>query len=570
MDRLANRVAEPAAVVAAGLYFLASTLYYYANSLYFAENGFPFLVNFATYMDYDEYLKMFVIGQGYYPPFYYFFLFLIRSIFGLGYLPFYLSSALFVCGGGLYLYLFLRNTLGKGYAWMGWALYLLIPGTTVFSKQLAIELPLMLFIPAVAYHAQASRRFTRPGACLWLGIWTGLAMLTKWTFPVYVIGIFLYFFMDAAFDLRHRQRRPLRPVQWRNFGMFLGIALVISAPWYLFSFDLSNWLATAANDPNFETYNYLSQFRFSFTLLSVTTGKVWGPVALLIVALLALIAKNRGLLFAAALVLIVAPLALFSIPVHMEDRYLYPLTPAIAALVPAVISRVDRKVVKVLAAAVVMLVLCANHWTVYSPANKTVAQTKGSLFWGQARTREIIRYLDTHLADSPGRKPVIVATHPFWNNYHFKNDYLKYFSATLRSQLHHNFHVASFVQFAYMRFSKDMPQYDFLLLDPVAYRKFFGEGASQQKILLQKFRNGYVDQILGRSLGGFGPEELLNDYDRIQQIFRPLKTFDFPGGSLNILINRRHDAGAPPEGEAPSLSPGVGTTPDAQPETSSL
>ena len=130
-------------------YFLGQIVYYFSRTEFYGQ-GISYIINFLE-IGVRGYVRVYLLGKdfSYYPPLYYTFLLAVWRIVGFSYLAYVLASSLFILGGAAYLYALLRKLCGPLYAMFGLTIFLLIPGTTLFSKSLLIEAPLLLFIPAV-------------------------------------------------------------------------------------------------------------------------------------------------------------------------------------------------------------------------------------------------------------------------------------------------------------------------------------------------------------------------------------------------------------------------------------
>ncbi len=96
-----------------------------------------------------------------------------------------------------------------------------------YSRMFMLDLPLAAMASASFYLLIKTESFSRPVMSLILGIIIGCGVLTKWTFPLYIIVPVLYFFLRGFGESRHKSRRT---------GYLLltaGAAVLVAAPWYL-------------------------------------------------------------------------------------------------------------------------------------------------------------------------------------------------------------------------------------------------------------------------------------------------------------------------------------------------
>jgi 4-amino-4-deoxy-L-arabinose transferase-like glycosyltransferase len=526
------------AACAAGIYYLATNIFYWIDTLYF-QPAFPYIINFVDISPTDYFVN-FLTVQGYYPPFYYIVMGLIWLALGIHHIPFYLSTPLFVLAGAGYLFAYLRKVSDDTAAAFGVALMLFLPGTAVFSTRLTIEAPLMLFLPAIIYHLHASRGFSRPYHALAAGIFSGLAFMTKWTFPVYVGFFYAWFVLDALIDWKKFGLKSLRPVHAKSALSFLASLLIIGAPWYLFVFDPELFKSTVSNDPVMSEYNYFKQFSLSIHLMSLISGQIFGPVLLCVLAVLLAFSKKATWLVAAALLVIAAPLAVFAIPVHQEERYLFPMAPAVAIVVAVALGNLRWKWLKPLAVIILLPLLLYSHWAVYSPTDKyTRPERDESLFWGSAETKTVLEILYQQHQELGLDRALKFARHPFWVNYHSEENYLIYFTY-LNPEWRHRLLVARYTRFLYKEFAESIKDLDILLIDPVQLEWHLN---ADEKALFDHsipYLDGYIDQMQGSQHEGFDLIEVNQDWQRlIVPNFRLLRSLEFNDGfKVDIYLRK--------------------------------
>jgi len=94
-----------------------------------------------------------------------------------------------------------------------------------YSRHYNLDLPLAACVAGAAYFLLRSQGFTKPGAALGFGLWSGLGMLTKVTFPVFLAPIFI---VEMWIHRRERTRRA-----WLWCGLSFLIAAGLAAVWYV-------------------------------------------------------------------------------------------------------------------------------------------------------------------------------------------------------------------------------------------------------------------------------------------------------------------------------------------------
>jgi hypothetical protein len=116
---------------------------------------------------------------------------------------------------------------GSGAGLAGAALVTFAPPIQAMAHQALVDLGLTAFV-VLAYAAWVkSEGFSRFRWSLTLGVVVGLGFLTKWTFPTYILPIA----GSAAVRLIKRNHA-------RHIFLAMGVAVALSAPWYLFNLPI--------------------------------------------------------------------------------------------------------------------------------------------------------------------------------------------------------------------------------------------------------------------------------------------------------------------------------------------
>jgi hypothetical protein len=546
---------EILAIAALLLVFVGETVVYFACTRFYGQ-GITYLINFLE-IGLKGYVRVYLLEFSYYPPFYYACLLLFWPLFRLAYAPYVLAaSALFAAGGGIYAYAIVRRLAGTLPALLALAVFLFIPGTTLFAKSLQIEAPLLLFVPAAWYHLLASEGFAMRRHAVLLGIVTGLGLLTKWTFPAYAGPV--YAAALGAVLWNARGGRGIARTQWIGLAWWLGLTLAIAGPWYAGVFDYARFRASAANDPRFVEYDFARQLSYSLGLLAINAGKVFGAGAAVIAAALLALTPWRGRLLAAIVFLLAVPFVLFAVPVHMEDRYLYPLVPAIALIAALAVGTARGRSARAVAGIGLAALLVYNHLLVYLPLepdkfrdDDPVVHRWGALFWGNAGTPEILGAIDAAAPDAGPGRVYSIAAHPLWTSYHGNYVYLHYFLNRDPAKAA-RFHVALINKFQYADFSAGIGRFDFLVVDEGMKRRYIGqESETIREYFAALSKSEYIDQNYGMSFGKTGLSDVLADVVRIGREYAPVRTFRFEDAyDVTVYMNRKLLPPAAADGES--------------------
>ena len=96
-----------------------------------------------------------------------------------------------------------------------------------FSRSFMLDLPLASLVALSVYLLLRTESFSKFVPSLLLGVSLGAGMLTKWTFPVFLIGPFLFTAYQAF------KNRPGRLLLLRNISASILVGMLLMAPWYI-------------------------------------------------------------------------------------------------------------------------------------------------------------------------------------------------------------------------------------------------------------------------------------------------------------------------------------------------
>jgi hypothetical protein len=197
------------------------------------------------------------------------------------------------------------------------------------SRHLMLDVPLTALGTLEVLALIRSDGFTRLGWSLTAGVLAGLGLLTKWTFPVFLLPIVVYILARPSEGSRPR---------WTCLGAATLVMVVVAAPWYLYHLGLparlvqSAYAAGAAEgDPGLTS---LAGWTYYLRDLPRQVGVV--PTALLMVGL---VMARRTPAFGLLLTWASGPLVLLTLLQNKDSRYTLPILPALALLSVAWIRR---------------------------------------------------------------------------------------------------------------------------------------------------------------------------------------------------------------------------------------
>jgi hypothetical protein len=392
-------------LLALGLCAYALPLYLYAAH---ADNHF---VN--TAIDYSPFFDgstvRFLLHEPYYPPFYYLWLGLGTGLLRLSYAGAVLLSIPLAAAAAFYLSRLAREAGGDAAGWAAPVVFFLLPGAAMALSSTVRDVPLALFACGAVYHGWRSQGGRRLGHAAAFGLHCGLGMLTKWTFPIYLLGWLPLLIRPALRPARAGAGSGTSRSPWPGVALAAAVALALCGWWYVGVLDWTRLWITTRNDPSLPQYDFLGMARLiAASLFDDQLRAFWWPLVALGAVAGSWKPRARGWTASAAAAVISTVLVL-SLVVHAEHRYLFPALPWIAFLiaqaVPLVRSAPRQAVVVALLAAVGVAgyadtVLGWKVWMRGEPMARMsdhcdAYQYRGRLPWNDGRgTRQLARAIE--------------------------------------------------------------------------------------------------------------------------------------------------------------------------------
>jgi hypothetical protein len=122
-----------------------------------------------------------------------------------------------------------QNKNGDKAGFFAFVLFALYPLTTMLSHNFLVEFPLIAFISASIYSLWLTHKTENKKWSIVCGIFVGLGLLTKVTFPAFVLPAFIFIVY-----------RNIRKTSfWKTIALFLPAAIIfsiIAGPYYLYNF----------------------------------------------------------------------------------------------------------------------------------------------------------------------------------------------------------------------------------------------------------------------------------------------------------------------------------------------
>ena len=497
-------------------------------------------------------------GTTYYPPAYLAFVRLAQALVGFNYPRVIYIQASFVLLAALYVGALARR-VGMGEAsYLPAVLFLLLPGTTLAARNLETEMPLLLILPAFAYHLAASAGFRDRKHSFLAGAWAGLGLLTKWTFPAYVVGYALVAGASMFFPApcpSPSQREWPSAGQWWNAALAMLVAIAACGWWYVGVFDRDLWIATTRNHPARLTYSY----GLSLADYLGYVGQMAGLPAVIWIVLGLAFTRRRGRVFLALVFGIALPLLVLAVPVHNEPRYAYPFAPA-AALAFALAATDPRRpgrrrlgAAVAIGASALFYFLSPDAWAALSPSPCTMGPGHLARFSNDPiLDRQSVADRLARVAPELKNRPANVGVHPLWYNFHVRPEILTYEIA--RRDMARRFRAPFYWEYAYGEWRDELRRggFDIVLLDcgpsgdcPATDREMVDDLVNKAG----SYR--FVNQRSGRVAPAFTWDDILSDLDRLHREFRQAAVFDFGDCTRAAVWIKRSYEGREEKGTSP-------------------
>lgn len=199
-----------------------------------------FAIHLSNVLDYFEFLNTkkitdFIIEYRYYPPLSYYITAIFYKFFGINEdiavlsLTFYLIIlffSLFKIGE------FIKND------YLGFLIIISLIGSPFLisqTREYQLDFPLTSMIALNFYLFLKADLFNKTKYSLLFGLTSGLALLTKWTYLIFFIGIVISSFFDKnVFD---KKKINLIKLKLKNILFCFFIVFLIAGPWYINNFD---------------------------------------------------------------------------------------------------------------------------------------------------------------------------------------------------------------------------------------------------------------------------------------------------------------------------------------------
>jgi len=273
-------------------------------------------------------------------------------LFGKKYISALAANHLFVILGSYYFYKFGALISKKREALLGVFILNLFPLIFGLSRTFLVEYGLITLVVVWLYYFLKSNCFESRNYSLILGFITGLGMLMKVTFPVYIIGPMLFLCIRKVIKLKN-----LPGVHIKNALITLIIGMLLAGTWYFKNFVyIVNYAYTSGYGKIAENY----QIGNIFSLKTIIEYWLWiinygisTYMFLLIICLIAMwiiASLSKRSLFELEkeywyflVIWFVVPFIVFTFGVNKDHRYIAPVCPPVALLISIGLNHIPLK-----------------------------------------------------------------------------------------------------------------------------------------------------------------------------------------------------------------------------------
>jgi len=219
----------------------------------------------------------------------------------------------------------------------------MFPMTFGLSRFFLLEFTLIAIVTLCLYLILSHTLLKNFKKSILLGILLGIGLLTKKTFILFIIAPFLLNLVIEIKKIKEEKKLSisdfLRNVRFLNFSLILGIALLISLPWYLYFF-------LNISDKSFRFGLFLPLNGLSFKELTFYLKSLFGELSIINyfcliftpLYFLSPVIKSREKW--TILLWLIVPYIFLSLLDNKEGRYISPILPALALIISASITTI--------------------------------------------------------------------------------------------------------------------------------------------------------------------------------------------------------------------------------------
>ncbi len=329
-----------------------------ANYLWLAVNSKPplddeaiHLISAVKYLDILKHPSLDMVGRLLhvdilYPPLFPFVAALIAAVSGhVNTVAFVMTNAIFLAVTLFCMYFIGLKMKNKWSGILAGSLLMIYPLFFNLSRMFMIEIPLVCMVTLCITLLLYARNFKTRYTCLWAGVIFGLGLLTKQTFPLFIVGPAAFFFIEGFSGFKPKEENKIF-----NFVLFIIIGIGVALPWYATDFQIKYAGAlTSISDASLVPYklSVFSLTSFGYYLAMLVKEQLMESLALFFILALMFFLHHKAnvRLF---IIWFVVPYVLLSFFPNKFCYYTLPYLPAVAFLTIGGLSMIETRFIRIL------------------------------------------------------------------------------------------------------------------------------------------------------------------------------------------------------------------------------
>jgi len=401
----------------------------------------------------------------------------------------------------VFFYLLLSKTFNKKIAIMSIFITSTMPLFYGLVRHFYVEFGLMAIIIIWVYFLFKTKHLSKKKYLLILGFITGLGLLMKITFPVYISGFLL---LEACEFIR---RRPSISRIVRNLVLF-SVPILVAAPWYIKNLPVVLWHAKRSLDPAvLQQFYYGSPFSprvVYLTLLDITNYVIsWYYLAIAAILFFGFVIRGKIRIDNYLLISLIPPFLYTLFSPNKDYRLILPIVPlfgfAISWMIWAWLK--ERSLIYLPIFLLIPFFMFVN--VIHEIASIFNRFTLGPILVSDTRIGLYAYWPDTSywpieetlrfIANSaPGNKKRVILTTSEIKEFNINN--LKYFAAKQGMDL--EFKSIAYSGISYSDITNSLTKADFIIELESPHNEFNGENLRKYKEISQKINWIKVDNDL--------------------------------------------------------------------------
>jgi 4-amino-4-deoxy-L-arabinose transferase-like glycosyltransferase len=379
-DKLGKKFVVP--VIMLALFFLAlNILWSYLDK---TPPHWDMARHLSNSLDYHRYLidlnwRKLIFNYSYYPPFYYWLTALWYLVVGRSIDAAISTNLFFVVALAISVYFSAKKLQDERSACLAALLALTFPMLSSQFKEFQLDAPLTVMVSLGLTFLLYSDNFRNRKSIVFLGIVSGLAMLTKWTYAAYVLVPLIYLLAESLLKF------PRERISILKNALIAAIATsIIAGPWYTHNLsDIKRDVdgsginaALAEGDPVGLT---LKAFMFYFWTFIEHHFWLIGTIIFLVGLVVLLSNRESRRKYAIYLISVIVGYIIFSTFPNKDARFIMPIVPSVAIIIIGFMSLLPKTPRAFLAVYLIIFAFFTFFETTFSlPFTKSISwQTEG-------------------------------------------------------------------------------------------------------------------------------------------------------------------------------------------------